>query len=418
MINSLKFNSFLSLIASLVLFLSISFNLNSQVIPNGDNDLLWKIENVAEGNGVDAIAIHPINSNILIGKWNNIFEYDVKNGNLLRKITCDSNSNVVGIALSNDGSEIFIDLIFKDGNFTEEIQILDYTTIVKKGKLEPPISLMFYPSTNQEIFGLYKGKFVKYNYQENRIINSVDSEGNVFALTLSQDGTIFAVGTYGSDGFSRVKIYDANTFDLITKLPHTWDSMISALKFSPLNTYISVTFDSYNGLDVINLQNLQKYNWGRNKNSCSFSSDEKIWIPSAGCIKPITTFYQKENNIPIFEINNCGRTIILNDNKLLLWQTYDIFLYSDRWRTVDVNSGDIEKSGIQNIQYSNNSLQISTNNIASIDELIISDTVGKQLIVMKELIVVDNHIEIQLSLPSGFYLLKVKSSGNFLLNSM
>jgi hypothetical protein len=271
---------------------------------------------------------------------------------------------------------------------------------------------MFYPYTNQEVFGRYKGKYVRYNYKENRIINSVDSKDNVFALTLSHDGKQFAVATWGSDGYSRVKIYDANSFELITELPQTWDSMISALKFSPLNSYISVTYDSYAQLDVINLQNFQKYNWGRYKNSCSFSSDEKIWIPSAGCIKPITTFYQKENNIPIFEINNCGRTIILNDNKLLLWQTYDIFLYSDRWRTVDVNSGDIEKSGIQSVHYTDHALQIITNNIESIDELIISDTVGKQLIVMKELIVVDNHIEIQLSLPSGFYLLKVKSSGN------
>ncbi|OGU59663.1 MAG: hypothetical protein A2X64_04455 [Ignavibacteria bacterium GWF2_33_9] len=398
-------------------------NAMAQEIPNGDGDLLWKVP-VTKSLGT-SVSIHPINSNILIaGRNNEIYEFDVNNGMLIRTITCDTLVEIKGICITPDGKTIIVGLSYitqfidyQTGNKTKQLNA------EKDGIINGILTTRYniYPFSNNKDFlcDRYVSQdeqyIERYDYINDIVIkrlNLYDLENGIknvgiSAITLTPDGTQFAVA-YKFFNLYYIKIFDANTFELIQSVPYSWIEIIENLEFSSTNNYLSISSNIDLLADVVNLETNQKFSFAP-KHMVKFSDDEKYWIIEAWYTSPIIDIYLANTYDKVFIINSDGYLRVFKDNKLFVRNGYNLSLYSSNWHFVDIKEK-YSDSSFQ-INYSENRITLIFQNIAFIDQIFLADTTGREVARLEKIPVINNTVQIPIELLSGNYLLKFSANG-------
>ena len=115
---------------------------------------------------------------------------------------------------------------------------------------------------------------------------------------------------------------------------------------------------------------------------------------------------------PIYEYKKWGayNYRFSSNNELMGGSDVKLLYFSNHWYTVGVNESAGTTFKIEQVNYTKNNLQIITNGIDIINDLIITDTLGKRIYQQNNIAITNNQAEIPLSLPSGNYLIKITAN--------
>ncbi|OGU55975.1 MAG: hypothetical protein A2X64_08880 [Ignavibacteria bacterium GWF2_33_9] len=433
----------IALIVSLIAALG-GQNAMAQEIPNGDGDLLW--ERPLNGRTVNDAKFHPINGNIIAAVNHEIWEIDPKDGHTIRVFEGSGQSEIKYFQISNDGKYLV------SGGAEKWIIIWDYQTgtilkILDNIKQIPVYnSIGIYPDSksfvyfsfeiiNNTQYSYVKGSFNIYNFEQNKIIKTVETPSQISynkavdAMQLSIDGKLFAIGfrnrEYGVFKDFTMELWDAETLTKIQDLGNFKVGDFRDIQFSNDNQYIGYGFSP--GL-ILYKKNNEQYNKypvvtypiSFSIDAFCFSINNKLFLNTfKEDINYDATYIINLNNLDsIYKYPHCGYPILrTNTNNELFTIGFDtivgvkIQFYSNKWYEVSVQNPIEIKIGITKTTYTNNSIQLTTKGIDIIKTLLITDTLGKKIYVQNDITVINNSTEIPHFLSSGNYLLKIVSNG-------
>jgi hypothetical protein len=430
-----KFN--FSKLFTLAVFVLVLFAGGQQAkaeIPNGDGDLLW--ERGLNGRTVNDAVFHPINGNIIAAVNHEIWEIDPKDGHTIRVFEGGSASGEYdqfeGIKITSDGKYVVSD----GGSGIEGLLIWDYET----GKIKQVFdkggpnrgSLGIYPDNQRVIFftfqltGSENRELVQYNIGTNQIEKKVSVfPYGIEKLSLSKDGKYLAIGkTQNNNGHWKysMELWDAETLTPIKGFGSPGDNVheFTDVQISNDDQYFAFATDFNFFIYKFSGELVFTTTFPIYLHESQFTNDSKMILirpfNSVTKRKAFTYFFNLTIMDSVYKYNESYGTFRFNSNNELFVQGYDsligvkIQLFSNHWYTVGVNESAGTTFKIEQVNYTKNNLQIITNGIDIIDDLIITDTLGKRLYQKNKIAIINNQAEIPVFLQSGNYLIKIKAN--------
>ncbi len=425
-----KFN--FSKLLTLAVFVLVLFGSGQRAkaeVPNGDGDLLW--ERGLNGRTVNDAVFHPINGNIIAAVNHEIWEIDPKDGHTIRVFEGGYPGNEADqfkkLRISSDGNTV----VTGGGNGLRGIILWDYNS----GKVKHIFynnqifdgydNIGIFPDNNKIIFTTYKNNYGSdnnvmyiniYDIQKDSILrNKLINNTYCDRFELSKDGKYvafgFSKGTPQNGWTHTMELWDAETLTPIRSFGSPGNiSEFRDVQISNDDQYVGFRGENYLYLFNINGQSMVI----QEMKSCfgfTFSNDSKkiimdilYWTGNYSI-----DIYNLENLQPVYRYSGYPTIIRSNsDNEIF---TDKMSLYSNHWYTVGVNEPAGTDVKIEQVNYTKNNLQIITNGIDIINDLIITDTLGKRIYQQNNITITNNQAEIPLSLPSGNYLIKLTANG-------
>jgi len=424
-----KFN--FSKLLTLAVFVSLLFAISGQAkaeIPNGDGDLLW--ERGLNGRTVNDAVFHPINGNIIAAVNHEIWEIDRKDGHTIRVFEGGIyGREIKEIRITNDGNLIVANVWGASG-----IVIWNYETgsIWKTLKLYGQ-DLGILPNNKEIIFYYPDGeqicRYDIYNEvkKDSQIIKGLNGNAYVDVMRLSKDGKYLAIGKAEAIGGGHWKysmeLWDAETLTPIRSFGSPGDNVheFTDVQISNDDQYFAFATDFNFFIYKFSGKLVFTTTFPIYLHESQFTNDSKMILirpfNSVTKRKAFTYFFNLTIMDSVYKYNESHGTFRFNSNNELFVQGYDsligvkIQLFSNHWYTVGVNEPAGTTFKIEQVNYTKNNLQIITNGIDIIDDLIITDTLGKRIYQQNNITITNNQAEIPLSLPSGNYLIKLIANG-------
>ena len=421
---------------TLAVFLLVLFATGEQAkaeIPNGDGDLLW--ERGLNGRTVNDAVFHPINGNIIAAVNHEIWEIDPKDGHTIRVMYCGTSSEdqyqFHSIDITSDGNTVVTD----DG---DSLLIWDY----EKGKLKQSFHNGetiawqglggIYPDNNRVVYFTYNTdqkvrKLNIYGISTNSIIKSISTyPKSADKVQLSKDGRYLAIGfRYESGNHLQysMELWDAETLTPIKGFGSPGNNVAEFrdVQISNDDQYFAFATDFNFFIYKFSGELVFTTTFPIDLQESQFTNDSKMILinpfNNVTKEKDFTYFFNLTIMDSVYKYNESYGTFRFNSNNELFVQGYDsligvkIQLFSNHWYTVGVNEPAGTTFKIEQVNYTKNNLQIITNGIDIIDDLIITDTLGKRIYQQNNITITNNQAEIPLSLPSGNYLIKLIANG-------
>ncbi len=400
----------------LIFAVAILVYCNTALAQGIEDFIIWE----ADSNRIEQFSVHP-NGNIIASQSGIAYEIDGQTGKILRFIP----TPLVGyVEISNDGRLIAL----SSGNFTN---IIDYESFIILRKVTGQ-RVKFFPDNNRLLIlgtGIKDSTLAIYNIETGESRNfslKAPGAGDFFisSIGISSDGSHFASGSwlrkYKSDeNFHYFHLWDTET--LTPKLISMDDQHSTSpreIHFSENDRYLGFTRNTggIRGAKFYSIEPgtfkttlIREYAaWDRIKSFCFIGEGNTVVTAYRSANDRSTKVIDLLTGQIFFnDIEFFGGTIRYNKNYNTLILLGKSFVSLDLERLL-ATTVEEQEPNIFDLSYQENQITIQLKeNMPIVNEISIIDMIGNILYQSSNTIVRDK-IQIELPLPSGVYIAKLK----------